>query len=166
MLKPKWLTDSISEGHILPPEKYMAVKKCVGKLCVSVESLVKSNSHSPIFDNLGIMLHGEKNFCTDMAKIIKHGGGQVFKTLLELVQNRDDEKIVTGVIVTENERSASRHLKHCASEGKIPITSAYWIIRSLHLGKLLPLKEKTKSCKLPTLKLPNFPDTLGLSQEI
>lgn len=52
----------------------------------------------------------------------QHGGGQVFKTLLELVQNRDDEKIVTGVIVTENERSASRHLKHCASEGKIPIT--------------------------------------------
>nr|XP_016470426.1 PREDICTED: uncharacterized protein LOC107792705 isoform X2 [Nicotiana tabacum] len=166
MLKAKWLTDSISEGRILPTEKYMAVKKCVGKLCVAVESLVKNNSHSPIFDNLGIMLHGEKNFCTDMAKIIKHGGGQVFKTLLELVQNRDDEKIVTGVIVTENERSASRHLKHCASERTIPIMSAYWIIRSLHLGKLLPLKEKAKSCKLPTLKLPNFPDTLGLSQEI
>lgn len=51
--------------------RYMAVKKCVGKLCVAVESLVKNNSHSPIFDNLGIMLHGEKNFCTDMAKIIK-----------------------------------------------------------------------------------------------
>lgn len=52
----------------------------------------------------------------------QHGGGQVFKTLLELVQNRDSEKIGMGIIVTENERSASRHLKHCASEGNIPIT--------------------------------------------
>ncbi|XP_055824716.1 uncharacterized protein LOC129893238 isoform X2 [Solanum dulcamara] len=166
MLKAKWLTDSISEGCILPPEKYMVVKKIVGKRFIAVGSSVENNSHSPIFDNLGIMLHGERNFCTDMAKIIKHGGGQVFKTLLELVQNCDGEKIVTGVIITENERSASRHLKHCASEGNIPITSAYWIIRSLHLGKLLPLKEKTKTCKLPTPVLPEFPDTLGLSQEI
>lgn len=51
----------------------------------------------------------------------QHGGGQVFKTLLELVQNCDSEKIATGIIITENERSASRHLKHCASEGNIPI---------------------------------------------
>ncbi|KAH0744785.1 hypothetical protein KY290_032778 [Solanum tuberosum] len=166
MLKAKWLTDSISEGCILPPEKYMVVKKCVGKRFIAVGSLVENNSHSPIFDNLGMMLHGEKNFCTDMAKIIKHGGGQVFKTLLELVQNCDSEKIATGIIITENECSASRHLKHCASEGNIPIMSAYWIIRSLQLGKLLPLKEKTKTCKLPTLVLPEFPDTMGLSQEI
>ncbi|XP_016580553.2 uncharacterized protein LOC107878155 [Capsicum annuum] len=166
ILKAKWLTDSISEGSILPPEKYMVVKKCVGKRFIAVGSSVENNSHSPIFDNLGIMLHGEKNFCTDMAKIIKHGGGQVFKTLLELVQDRDCEKIVTGIIVTENERSASRHLKHCASEGNIPIASACWIIRSLHLGKLLSLKEKTKACKLPTLVLPESPDTMDLSQEI
>ncbi|XP_059282924.1 uncharacterized protein LOC132036580 isoform X2 [Lycium ferocissimum] len=198
MLKAKWLTDSISEGCILPPEQYMVVKKYVGKRFIAAGRSVQNNRHSPIFDNLGIMLHGERKFCTDMAKIIKsnpcdtvprvatllsfklsrydtpfssfratqHGGGQVFKTLLELVQNRDSEKIVTGVIITENERSASRHLKHCASEGNISIASAYWIIRSLQLGKLLPLKEKKKSCKLPTLKLPEFPDTLGLSQEI
>nr|XP_010323869.1 uncharacterized protein LOC101260553 isoform X3 [Solanum lycopersicum] len=115
MLKAKWLTDSISEGCILPPEKYMVVKKCVGKRFIAVGSSVENNSHSPIFDNLGIMLHGEKNFCTDMAKIIK---------------------------------------------------SAYWIIRSLQMGKLLPLKEKTKTCKLPTLVLPESPDTVELSQEI
>lgn len=49
----------------------MVVKKCVGKRFIAVGSSVENNSHSPIFDNLGIMLHGEKNFCTDMAKIIK-----------------------------------------------------------------------------------------------
>ncbi|CAN4109890.1 unnamed protein product [Withania somnifera] len=144
----------------------MVVKKCVGKTLTADGSSIKNNSHSLIFDSLGIMLHGEKNFCTNMAKIIKHGGGQVFKTLLELVQNRDNEKIVMGIIVTENESSVSRHLKHCASEGNIPIMSACWIVRSLHLGKLLPLKEKTKARKLPTLVLPESPDTLGLSQEI
>ncbi|KAK4369344.1 hypothetical protein RND71_013136 [Anisodus tanguticus] len=137
MLKAKWLTDSISEGCILPSEKYIVVKKCVGKLFTAAGSSVDNNRHSPMFDNLGIMLYGEKNFCTDMAKIIKHGGGQVFKTLLELVQNCDSEKIVTGVIVTENERSTSRHLKHCASEGNIPIMDYYLQLLTTS-GKTLP----------------------------
>lgn len=49
----------------------MVVKKSVGKSFTAVGSSIENNSCNPIFDNLGIMLHGEKNFCIDMAKIVK-----------------------------------------------------------------------------------------------
>ena len=51
----------------------------------------------------------------------QHGGGQVFKSLQRLVQNLDAEKISVGTIIVEDESMTSRHLKHCASEGKIPM---------------------------------------------
>lgn len=51
----------------------------------------------------------------------KHGGGQVSKTLQCLVQSLDNEKVSVGAIVAEDERRASRHLRLCASERKIPM---------------------------------------------
>lgn len=45
----------------------------------------------------------------------------MFKTLQWLVQNLEAKKISVGVIFTEDDTRASRHLKHCASEGKIPL---------------------------------------------
>lgn len=51
----------------------------------------------------------------------QHGGGLVFKTLQWLVQNLDANKISVGAIVAEDENRASRHLKYCAMERKIPM---------------------------------------------
>ncbi|RVW96967.1 hypothetical protein CK203_032339 [Vitis vinifera] len=53
--------------------------------------------------------------------VLKHGGGQVFKTLQCLVQSLDTESISVGAIVAEDESRASRHLRLCASERKIPM---------------------------------------------
>lgn len=66
----------------------------------------------------------------------------MFKTLLWLLQNLDNEKISLAVIVSEGESKASRHLRHCASERKIPMMPSSWIVRSLYSGKLLPFVEK------------------------
>ncbi|KAL0397387.1 UNVERIFIED_CONTAM: hypothetical protein Scaly_0187100 [Sesamum calycinum] len=73
---------------------------------------------------------------------LQHGGGQVFKTLQRLIQTLEAGRISTAVIVADGESSASRHLKHCALEQNIPMTSVYWIIKSLYAGRLIPIEEK------------------------
>lgn len=88
------------------------------------------------------MLHGRPHFCTKFAKVIQHGGGRVFKTLLCLIQNLDAEKISMAVIVCEGENRVSRHLRQCASERTTPMMPSSWIVRSLYSGKLLPFNEK------------------------
>ncbi|KAM6559072.1 hypothetical protein CsatA_028311 [Cannabis sativa] len=66
------------------------------------------------------MLHGKPNFCTKFSRIVKHGGGKVFKTLHWLVHSLDKEQINVGVIVTED-NTASHHLRQCANERQIPM---------------------------------------------
>ncbi|KAH7863249.1 hypothetical protein Vadar_015284 [Vaccinium darrowii] len=57
---------------------------------------------------------------------LSHGGGLVFKTLQWLVQNLDANKISVGAIFAGDENRASRHLKDCASERKIPLMLTCW----------------------------------------
>lgn len=51
----------------------------------------------------------------------QHGGGQVFKTLQRLVRSTDGKRTLEAVIVAEDNTTISRHLKHCALEGGIPV---------------------------------------------
>ncbi|XP_052173993.1 uncharacterized protein LOC127789211 isoform X2 [Diospyros lotus] len=138
ILKVNWVTDSVAAGSALPPNKYMIIPNHVGERDTRIRRALCLNNQNFIFDRVGIMFYGKPSFCTRLAKVVKHGGGQVFKTLQWLVQNHKAEKISIGVIVAEDESWALRHLKHCASEGRIPVMSASWIISSLHAGKLIP----------------------------
>nr|XP_024927018.1 uncharacterized protein LOC107410322 isoform X3 [Ziziphus jujuba var. spinosa] len=137
ILKVDWVTESIRAGYVLLPEKYMILSSRDAQATSIVESVHHKNNNY-IFDRVGIVLHGKPNFCTKLAIIIKHGGGQVFKALHWLVNRLDKEKISLGVIVAEDENRASRHLRQCALEWKIPMMPTSWIIKSLYLGKLLP----------------------------
>ncbi|EOY19617.1 Uncharacterized protein TCM_044754 isoform 1 [Theobroma cacao] len=142
ILKVKWLTDSIAAGSALSPGKYMVLLNQPDTRFTRIGKPVRQDNYTYIFDGIGIMLHGKQLFCTKFAKVIQHGGGRVFKTLLWLLQNLDNEKISLAVIVSEGESKASRHLRHCASERKIPMMPSSWIVRSLYSGKLLPFVEK------------------------
>ncbi|XVF41062.1 hypothetical protein PTKIN_Ptkin01aG0249900 [Pterospermum kingtungense] len=166
ILKDKWLTDSIAAGTALSPAKYMVLpNQSDARFTGFGKSVHHDHNASYIFDGVGIMLHGKQHFCTKFAKIIKHGGGRVFKTLLWLVQNLDTEKISMAVIVSENDNRASRHLRQCASERKIPMMPSSWIVRSLYTGKLLPFIEK-KHTTLHAVMSPELPVSDNWSQEI
>ncbi|KAK6163097.1 hypothetical protein DH2020_002938 [Rehmannia glutinosa] len=103
------------------------------------------NTHSLVFNTLGVMLHGKTKYFTNIATIIKHGWGQVFKTLQTLVHALGAGSISMGVVVSHEESCASRHLKQCVLEQNIPMTSVYWIIKSLYAGQLISLEEKKNS---------------------
>ncbi|KAF5742467.1 hypothetical protein HS088_TW09G00516 [Tripterygium wilfordii] len=165
ILKVKWLTDSIAASKIKPPDKYMVLPNQAGRECSrSGMSICLSNSKY-IFNGVGIMLHGKHGFCVKLAMISKHGCAQVFKTLQSLVQRLDTGKVSIGAIVAEDESRVSRHLRQCACERKIPIVSAIWIVKSLHLGKLIPVTGE-KHVPLPMTRIPKFPISLDWSQEI
>ncbi|KAM4082066.1 hypothetical protein ACJW30_11G140900 [Castanea mollissima] len=166
ILKVDWLTDSIAAGSIIPPEKYMILLNRADAMCTSIGKLVHLNNNKYIFERVGIMLHGKHGFYAKFSKIIKHGGGLVFKTLQWLVQSLDNEKIFVGAIIAEDESRVSRHLKHCALEREIPMMPASWIIKSLHSGKLFPIKEKSHSSLLPTNSIPEAPISMDWSEEI
>ncbi|KAB2063262.1 hypothetical protein ES319_A10G205100v1 [Gossypium barbadense] len=142
ILKDKWLTDSVTAGSVLSPEKYMVLSNQSETTLTRIGKPVRHDNSGYIFDGVGVMLHGKPHFCTKFAKVIQHGGGRVFKTLLCLIQNLDAEKISMAVIVCEGENRASRQLRQCASERTIPMMPSSWIIRSLYSGKLLPFTEK------------------------
>ncbi|KAF4401061.1 hypothetical protein G4B88_013902 [Cannabis sativa] len=119
LLKADWVTDSVGAGFIVAPEKYMILPwQYVHSN--SIEKLDYDDNNNSIFDKVGIMLHGKPNFCTKFSRIVKHGGGKVFKTLHWLVHSLDKEHINVGVIVTED-NTASRHLRQCANERQIPM---------------------------------------------
>lgn len=166
MLKLNWLLDSITAGSVLAPEKYMVLSNQADRKYTRIGKPVYRYNHKYIFERVGIMLHGKHSFCIKLTKIFKHGGGQVFKTLQWLVQSLNSEKISVGAIVAEEESRASRHLRHCASEQKIPMMPASWIIKSLHSGKLLPLTEMSRTSPLGTMNIPNIPTSMEMSEEI
>ncbi|KAK2634396.1 hypothetical protein Ddye_029188 [Dipteronia dyeriana] len=156
ILKVTWLTDSIAAGSVIPPEKYTILPNQADAEIPGIGKLVFHDKNECIFGRVGIMLLGSHSFSTKFTLIFMHGGGIVFKTLHWLVQSLETEKISVAAIVAEDERRVSRHLRHCASERKIPMMTASWITKSLHLGKLLPFKEN-KRIPLPTVKVPEIP---------
>ncbi|GMI80432.1 hypothetical protein HRI_001712500 [Hibiscus trionum] len=165
ILKDKWLTDSIAAGSALSPAKYMVLPNQPETMLTRIGKPVRHDNSAYIFNGIGVMLHGKPHFCTKFAKVIQHGGGRVFRTLLWLIQNLDAEKISLAVIVSEGENRASRHLRQCASERKIPMMPSSWIVRSLYSGKLLPFTEK-KQTTLNAVIAPDFPISDNWSQEI
>ncbi|KAG5539259.1 hypothetical protein RHGRI_019722 [Rhododendron griersonianum] len=168
--------------------RYMVIANHFGEKYTRLRRPVGCSNHNSIFKRVGVMLQGKHSFCTRLAKVVQfslfayaclchshvlpvllkfqHGGGLVFKTLQWLVQNLDASKISVGAIVTEDENRASRHLKYCASERKIPMMPASWIINSLHAGKLLPFLENKHYSPLPTINILDFPSSSALSEEI
>lgn len=161
ILKVNWLFDSVDGGLILPPNKYTILKEHAIESCIVIGKPVPCIDF--IFENVAIMLHGKHKFCSKMAKVIKHGGGLVFKTFHWLVKTLDCKKVSVGAIVVEDETGISRHLKQCALEQNIPMMPFKWIINSLYAGRLLPAPELKHS--LPS-KLSNHPVDVELSEEI
>ncbi|XP_020547945.1 uncharacterized protein LOC105167790 [Sesamum indicum] len=142
----------------------MVLSRNISRWHDQVYPAVSYNTNSLVFNNLGVMLHGKTKYFTNIAAIIKHGGGQVFKTLQRLIQTLEAGRISIAVIVADGESSASRHLKHCALEQNIPMTSVYWIIKSLYAGRLIPFEEKKNPQCPRALKLQKR--QYELSQEI
>ncbi|XP_048134448.1 uncharacterized protein LOC115743774 isoform X2 [Rhodamnia argentea] len=146
ILKVAWITESISAGSLVLPDKYMIVSNQVDAMFIPIgKSLPHSNSGS-IFGQVGIMLHGKKSFCNKFSEVIKRGGGVAYKTLQQLVHCLHHGKVSMGIIVTEYESRPSRHLRQCALERKIPILllmqTMSWIIESLYAGKMLSVLEQ------------------------
>ncbi|KAJ8756138.1 hypothetical protein K2173_024685 [Erythroxylum novogranatense] len=166
ILKVRWLTDSIAAGSTAPPQKYMILPNQADTDCAKIQTSVGSGDKKGIFDRVGIMVHGKPSFCNKLAIVIKHGGGQVFKTLQRLIRCLQGEKISLGVFVAEDEHRALRHLRQCASEREIPMVQASWIAKSLHSGQLLPFKEKVATCLAPVKPRPNCTTSVDWSEEI
>ncbi|XP_073144418.1 uncharacterized protein [Henckelia pumila] len=166
IVKVNWLMDSVAAGFILPKDKYMILSRNIGGWHSQENAVVSYHSHSLIFNNVGVLLHGKSKLFTGISTIIKHGGGQVFNTLQRLIQNLEVGRISIGVVVVEDENHASRHLRQCALENNVSMTSVYWIIRSLYAGQLFNLKEKRKSKCLPAIKIQELHDPMELSPEI
>ncbi|XP_047315684.1 uncharacterized protein LOC124919482 [Impatiens glandulifera] len=168
ILKANWLTDSIVAGSTLAPEKYFLLPNRAVKSCTRFRKEVCSHVYSYIFQNMGFMLHVKGKFCTKLAKIIKYGGGKVFKTLHWLAKYVASEKNSFGAIVAEDHNTVSRHLKQCASKSNISVLSVSCIINNLYSGpKFLPLGENNNHfTPPPLLKTWNAPVPMDVSQEI
>ncbi|XP_057458592.1 uncharacterized protein LOC130749280 [Lotus japonicus] len=166
ILKVDWLNDCLASGTILQPEKYMILPNRKDMQWTSIGTAVRHRNRKHVFERVGVMLHGKPSFCTKLACIIKHGGGQVFKTLQWLVRSTDEQRTSVGVIVIEDKATISRHLKHCALERAIPTMPCSWIIESLYLGKLLPFTEENNANSLPFVKVPDVPCAVDMSEEI
>ncbi|KAF9597315.1 hypothetical protein IFM89_017175, partial [Coptis chinensis] len=166
VLKENWLMDSIVANSLVPPEKYMILPNNNSKKHQRIGQPVHSTNLTYIFDKVGIMLHGKHSFCTNMEKIVKHGGGQVFKTLQWLVHDLNNGRVSLGAIVIEDENGACRHLRHYALEQKLPMMPANWIIESLLLGKLIPLDKNGPSFPTAKKKISKLATIMELSLEI
>lgn len=167
LLKPAWAHDSIKAGSVLLPDKYIISFNQSGRNLNQIGQSVCHNSDSYIFDKVGIMLHGRNNFSSKLVKVIKHGQGHVYRSLHWLVQSLESKKISLGAVVTEDENRATRHLKKCADEQKIPVVPASWIIRSLFEGKLLPFDDQNHYFSTPpATEVPSSSTQQDWSQEI
>nr|XP_025624799.1 uncharacterized protein LOC112716944 isoform X1 [Arachis hypogaea] len=121
ILKVDWLTDCLKSRSILQPEKYIILPNPSDMRQTKTGTAIHYRDRKHIFERIGIMLHGKHSFCNKLASVIKHGGGQVFKTLQQLVRSIDEKRTLVAAIVAEDKTTISRHLKHCALEGGIPI---------------------------------------------
>ncbi|XP_010557904.1 PREDICTED: uncharacterized protein LOC104826746 isoform X2 [Tarenaya hassleriana] len=71
ILQPKWVTDSISAGSILPFVKYMILPNQSKIRCTRSGKPVHFVESNLIFDGVGFMLCGKCRFCTQLTIIIK-----------------------------------------------------------------------------------------------
>ncbi|OAY83515.1 hypothetical protein ACMD2_00209, partial [Ananas comosus] len=168
MLNFHWLVDSLKAGCLLPPGRYLNLPiQPSEKRSLRVGEPFCFKFRALIFDGIGILLSGKVSFCSKFSNIIKHGGGQVFISLEQLLQNLKVGSCTLGVILVESEASVSRHLRHCGLENNIQTLPASWIIQSLFCGKLIPLK-KDRYASLHRIKMPTFPEEqeFDMSQEI
>ncbi|KAF3773447.1 hypothetical protein EJ110_NYTH55065, partial [Nymphaea thermarum] len=159
LLTVDWLIDSISLGSMLPPDKYLLLPN----QSAGMQNMGLGQS-AYIFDGVGIMLYGKASFCIKFTKLIRHGGGRVFKTLQWLVQNLRNKKVNIGAIVVEDMGWATRHLKQCASEYKLNMMSANWITGSLLSRKVLPFDTNDMDL-FSTIKEAGV-EVIGSSQEM
>ncbi|KAI3510462.1 hypothetical protein L1887_17475 [Cichorium endivia] len=136
IVKVNWLFDSVNDGSILPPKKYTILKE--NPVTCGMIIGMQVNRDYFIFENIAIMFHGKHDFCTKMGKVVRHGGGLVFKSLHWLVKRLESRKVLVGAIVVEGENVISRQLKQCAVERNVRVVSFDWIIRSLYAGRVLP----------------------------
>ncbi|GAA0148636.1 hypothetical protein LIER_08024 [Lithospermum erythrorhizon] len=166
MIKVNWLTDSIAAGSVLPPQRYLILPKTISKRYSGFPKPAHPDCHSLIFHGVGFMLLGKNSFCSTITKVIKHGGGLVFRTLQQLVQNVDSGKILTGILVSEDESRISRHLRQCAMEQNIHVLPMSWITRSLYQGKLLPFEKTRNHVPLPLVNPMDCADPAEMSMEI
>ncbi|XP_042059111.1 uncharacterized protein LOC121803544 isoform X1 [Salvia splendens] len=165
VLRVNWLIDSIAAGFVVQPNRYTILSMNISRND-QVYTAVKYNIHSLVFNNLGVMLHGKTKYFTNITTILKHGGGQIFKTLQGLIQTLETGRISMAVLVAEEESCASRHLRQCAMDQNIHVTSVYWIIKCLFAGQLIPLEEKGNSRHSPAIQLQRHLEPMELSQEI
>ncbi|CAH1440250.1 unnamed protein product [Lactuca virosa] len=142
ILKVKWLFDSVNEGSILPHKKYMILKEQVINCSMIIGIRMPSRL---IFQDIAIMLHGKHDFCMKMEKVVRHGGGLVFKSFHWLVKRLETNRVLVGAIVVEGEIGISRQLKQCAVEQKISVVPFDWIVKSLYAGRVLPSLEEFKN---------------------
>ncbi|KAH7654597.1 BRCT domain-containing protein [Dioscorea alata] len=154
-------------GFLLTPKKYVNRPIQASKWHHLQGREPISFSNGSIFDKFAIMVYGKARFCTKFSKIIKCGGGLVYKSLQQLIQNTKDGKKSIGAILVEDESNVSRHLKQCILEQNLQMMTANWIINCLFSGKLLPFK-KNKYASFHRIKMPTFPQdqTVEMSQEI
>ncbi|XP_021774930.1 uncharacterized protein LOC110738805 isoform X2 [Chenopodium quinoa] len=164
LLKVGWAYNSIRVGSVLPPDKYIILSN--NRMQNQIGKSISQNDNDYIFDKVGIMLHGTPSFCTKFARVIKHGRGQVYKSLQWLVQSLQKKKISLGAVVAEDENRATRLLKRCASEQKLSFMPARWITNSLFEGKLLPLTENHHLSNSRAIRNSDVPVLPEWSQEI
>ncbi|KAM0950851.1 putative BRCT domain-containing protein [Dioscorea sansibarensis] len=167
MLNADWILDSVEAGLLLTPRKYVnrPIQACKLHHLQGREPILFNNGS--IFDKFAVMVYGKARFCTKFSKIIKCGGGLVYKSLQQLIQSTKDGKKSIGAILVEDESSVSRHLKQCILEQNLQMMTANWIINCLFSGKLLPFK-KNQYASFHRIKMPTFPQdqTVDMSQEI
>eukprot|EP01018_Ginkgo_biloba_P029102 Gb_23942 [translate_table: standard] len=147
LIRPGWITDSITEKCRLPYDKYL-LRANSSNVCWGPKqkhSNTDKENIAPLFKGLRIMLYGKPAFCSKLTTLIKHGGGQVFRTIKCLVQENEAQQAAVAMIIVEDVRAAPRHLRHCASEYRLPVMSGNWIIESLLLGRLLPFRTNIAS---------------------
>ncbi|KAL9237503.1 hypothetical protein vseg_012041 [Gypsophila vaccaria] len=166
LLRAGWAYDSVKAGSVLPPNKYEVLLHRTHKRLNQIGKSFRRNDVDYIFVKVGIMLHGTHGFCTNLAKVIKHGRGLVYKSLHWLVQSLDKKKISLGAIIVEDDNQATRHLKKYALEQKIPVMPASWIVNSLLEGKLLPVQDNIHWRQSPAAEDPLVSVLQDWSQEI
>lgn len=146
LLQPGWIIDSIAAKFCLPYDKYL-LKSKVSNVCRWLKQKHSDTTENgiPLFRGIRIMLYGKPAFYSKLMTLIKHAGGQVFRTIKSLVQGCEYTQSASAMIVVEDARAAPRNLRQCASEYRIPLMSGNWIIESLLLGRLLPFRTNTSS---------------------
>ncbi|KAL8161837.1 hypothetical protein V2J09_013326 [Rumex salicifolius] len=121
LIQVDWVIDSIEAGSVLQPEKYLILPNQRHRWASRFRKPFHLRTVDLMFCKVGIMLQGEHGFCLKLAEVIKHGQGCVYKSLQGIIRSLKNKNISVGIIIADNESYATRHLRKCASEQKIPV---------------------------------------------